>query len=417
VTSSRSAQLLDEAPPAAASVLAALLSAGPLSRVELARRLGLSSAAVTKAARPFLDDGYLHELAAERTAPGAGRPVSPLAVTAEREFFVGVKITDSGLVGVLCDLRARIRSSRRTRLPDLEPTTVQRALAAMVEDLLDGPLEVRGGAEAPGLRSGPRPPVRERTHQLGIAVSGDVDRGTGRVRRSGRLGWHGVELGALAAEATGLTVTVENDVKALTVAEHWFGAGAGADCFALVTVGAGIGSALVVNGRLLAGAYGVAGELGHVCVDPSGPRCDCGARGCVEAVSSTGAVLAAAREATARAELTIEQAIGLAREGDPAVRELFARAGRAIGTAVAALANIVGPERIVLSGEGVEVHDLFEAELREAFTEHCFGAAATCPLTLRPLPFEAWARGAAAVAVQSLFATGRAGTRPHPVLA
>ncbi|MEY9875047.1 putative NBD/HSP70 family sugar kinase [Streptacidiphilus sp. MAP12-33] len=415
-STSRSLQLLDQAPPAAASVLATLLSAGPLSRVELARRLGLSSAAVTKAARPFLDDGYLHELASERTAPGAGRPVSPLAVTPDREFFVGMKITDTGLYGVLCDLHAQVRSSRRTRLPDLQPATVQRALAVMVDDLLDGPLDVRGGAAAPQ-SSGPRPPVRERTHQLGIAVSGDVDRGTGRVRRSGRLGWHGVDLGALAAEATGLTVTVENDVKALAVAEHWFGEGAGTDYFALVTVGAGIGSALVVNGRLLAGAYGVAGELGHLSVDPDGPRCHCGARGCVEAIASTGAVLAGAREATGRAELTIEEAVGLARAGDPVVRELFARAGRAIGTGVASLVNIVGPERIVISGEGVEVNDLFEAELREAFAEHCFGAAADCPLTLRPLPFEAWARGAAAVGIQSLFAAGRVATRPHPVLA
>src|SRR5579859_804172 len=96
------------ATPAATAVLALLLTEGPLSRVDLARRLGLSSAAVTKAARPFLDDGYLHELASERTAPGAGRPVSPLAVLPDREFFVGVKITADELFAVVCDLKATV---------------------------------------------------------------------------------------------------------------------------------------------------------------------------------------------------------------------------------------------------------------------------------------------------------------------
>ncbi|MCT9931860.1 hypothetical protein N5079_16745 [Planotetraspora sp. A-T 1434] len=85
----------------------AVLTEGPLSRVSLARRLGLLSAAVTKAARPLIEMGYLQELAAaERTAPGAGRPASPLAVQAAREFFVGVKITRDELIGVVVDLCA-----------------------------------------------------------------------------------------------------------------------------------------------------------------------------------------------------------------------------------------------------------------------------------------------------------------------
>src|ERR1700709_2704827 len=99
--------------PAAATVFTLVLTPGPVSRWELAGRAGLSSAAVTKAARPFIDTGYLEELASEeRTGPGAGRPASPLAIRAEREFFVGVKITDDDLIGVVCDLRAQVRATR-----------------------------------------------------------------------------------------------------------------------------------------------------------------------------------------------------------------------------------------------------------------------------------------------------------------
>src|SRR5690242_20018038 len=99
------------ASPAAAAILTALVTAGPQSRVSLARKLGLSSAAVTKAARPLIDAGYLAELGAtERTGPGAGRPASPLTVHPDREFFVGIKLTGDELIGVVCDLTAQIRT-------------------------------------------------------------------------------------------------------------------------------------------------------------------------------------------------------------------------------------------------------------------------------------------------------------------
>jgi predicted NBD/HSP70 family sugar kinase len=374
------------ATPAASAVLALLLTEGPLSRVEMARRLDLSSAAVTKAARPLLDAGYLHELASERTAPGAGRPVCPLAVTAGREYFVGIKITADDLIGVLCDLKAQVHASARRPLPEHTPEAVIDTLVPLVTELLDA---------APGYRA--------RTRNLGLAISGDVDRAAGMVRLSAQLGWTDVPIGRLAAEATDLGVTVENDVKALTVAEHWFGEGAGTDSFALVTVGAGIGCGIVVDGRLLAGAYGVAGEIGHICIDPAGTRCRCGGRGCVETVAGTAAILGAAREASGETDMDLARAVARARAGDEAVKGVFARAGRAIGIAVAAMVNIAGPERIVVSGEGLDTYDLFEEGIWTSFAVHAFGAAAQCPVTIRPLPFEEWARGGAAVSIRALF--------------
>ncbi|WP_328302059.1 ROK family transcriptional regulator [Streptomyces sp. NBC_00435] len=372
--------------PAETAVLSLLLAEGPLSRVELARRTGLSSTAITKAARPLIDDGYLHELAPERTAPGAGRPVNPLAVTPDREFFVGVKISDDRLFGVVCDLRARVRATAGRTLADHQPESVVGLLAELVDELLEA-----------------QTAFRERTRHLGIAVSGDVDRGGGRVRFSGRLGWRDVPLAEMVTASTGLAVTVENDVKALTIAEHWFGEGVGTGYFALVTIGAGIGSALVVNGQLVTGAHGVAGEMGHISVDPAGPRCRCGSVGCVEAIASSGAILEVVRGGTGLGGLAFEEAVDMARHGDPVAREAFARAGRAIGVGIAALVNLVGPERVVVSGEGAGTYDLFGQHIKDAYAAHTFGAAGTCPLSLRPLPWEEWARGAAAVAVQALF--------------
>lgn len=384
--------MLEAAPitsPAAATVFTMVLTQGPVSRVEIARRTGLSSAAVTKAARPFIDAGYLFEMAAtERTGPGAGRPASPLAIQRDREFFAGVKITDDELIGVITDLRAEVLATAHRPLPSCGADEVLTELAALVRELLD--------------RS---PAYRARCHSLGLAVSGDVDKTTGLVRYSPFLDWHDVRLGALAAAATGLTVTVENDVKSLAVAEQWFGEGVGASSFALVTVGTGIGCAVVVDDRLVVGARGVAGEIGHVPVGGDSPACHCGGHGCVEAIAGTAAVVAAARAATGDETLTLEAAMAAATAGDAAVGEVLAGAGAAIGRAMAAMANLIGPERIVVSGDipSLAGYELFEEHIREAFTRQAFGAAADCRLVLRARPFEQWARGAAAVAIQSLF--------------
>ncbi|MEV4350099.1 ROK family protein [Actinoplanes sp. NPDC049596] len=387
---------VDAVEPAVTAVFAAVLTGGPISRVTLARHLGISSGAVTKAARPLIEMGYLSELAAtERTGPGAGRPASPLTIRADREFFVGVKIAGDELIGVVCDLRAQIHAWTHRRLFETSVDHVLTQLAELVGELLDG----AGG-------------YRSRTRRLGLAVSGDVDPATGLVRYSPFLRWHDVPLRERAEEITGLTVTVENDVKALTVAEHWFGEGVGAESFALVTVGAGIGCGLVVGGRLVSGARGVAGEIGHISVDVNGPECHCGSSGCVEAIAGTDAIVRQAREATGRSELTFDDAVALARAGDDAsgavsvqaaaVRAVFARAGEAIGSGIAAVANLVGPSRIVVASESSEVPGLMEAHLRRGFQRQAFGAAADCALSIRPLPYTEWARGAASVSIKAL---------------
>lgn len=371
--------------PAETAVLALLLAEGPLSRVELARRTGLSSTAVTKAARPLIDDGYLYELPPERTAPGAGRPVNPLAVDPDREYFIGLKISGDQVFGAVCDLRAGIRATAGRPLDGCTPGAVAELTAELVDELLDT-----------------EPAFRARTRHLGVAVNGDVDRESGRLRHSGLLGWREVPLAELLTESTGLAVTVENDVRALTIAEHWFGEGIGTEYFALVTIGAGIGSALVVNGQLIRGRTASRGGRTPL-RRPDRSALPLWGRGCVEAIASTDAILAAVRQATAEPHLTFGEAADVAREGHPAAREAFARAGHAIGVGISALVSLVGPERVVVSGEGADAYDLFSRHIQDAYAEHAFGAASRCPLSLRPLPWEEWARGGAAVAIQALF--------------
>lgn len=374
--------------PAASLVFTTVLSHGPLTRTEIARRTTLSSAAVTKAVRPLMEAGYLVEGVDEEARSSLGRPANPVRVDGGKALFIGVKVTGDEIIAVLTDLCCRIRVARHVPLTVREPGAVLAGISGLVQELLteaDGfGVEVRG---------------------IGLAVSGDVDRAAGVVRYSPFLDWRDVPLADLAETVTGLPVTVDNDVRALTVAEQWFGAGVGLSDFALVTVGAGIGCGLVVHGRVVSGAHGVAGEIGHLSIDPLGPACHCGNTGCVEAIAGDSAIVRRVREVTGLPVTDSVQALELAHQGDPGAREAYARAGEAIGRAIGAVVNVLGPQRVIISGEGLAAYDLFAEQIRDAFAASAFGTAAQCDVMTRPLPFEEWARGAAATAIQSFIGT------------
>lgn len=374
-----------------------MLAHGPLSRAEAGRRTGLSPGAVTKAATPLLEDGWIEEIGPQAGERAAGRPATLLALRAERAGFLGVKVTAEELFGVRTDLTARPLATRRAALDSQDVGSVVLAIGQLVRRLTSGQA-ARGAPDV---------------HGLGVAISGDVDGSTGVVHRSPFLNWQGVPLARLVEEATGLPTVIENDVRALTVAEQWSGAGAGLSSFAVITVGTGIGAGLSIGGRVVSGAHGVAGEVGHLPVRGAERMCTCGNIGCVESVAATQAIVEQARQASGDAKLTMADAVRLARAGDAAVRAVFTRAAHALGLAIAAVANLIGPERIIISGEGVAFYDLYAEQMRATFNAQAFGAAKDCDLIVRPLPFEEWARGGAAVAAQNLVSPSR-GQRHAP---
>jgi predicted NBD/HSP70 family sugar kinase len=371
--------------PADALVCGTILTQGPILRGEVSRRTGLSAAAVTRATRDLIDAGYVVELGPTGARTGSGRPASLLDVRADREFFAGVTVATEELIGVVIDLKAGVRVARHRPLLTREVDGVVSEIADLVTEL------TREFPRASGAMT-----------RLGVTVSGDVDRSLGIAQFSPFLGWRNVPLAHLLQNATGLITVLDNNVRGLTIAEQWFGAGVGASSFALVTIGAGIGAGLVVNGTVLTGAHGGGGEIGHVPIDPLGPQCRCGSRGCVEAIASDQAIIDQIKSMTGIPDLTGAAAIALAKSGDPAAQSVFSRAGRAIGFALAALANLIDPERIVLSGEGLAAYDLFEEEVHQSFATQAFATAAQCEIVIHPLSFDQWARGAAVVAIHDL---------------
>lgn len=360
------------------AVFEAVLTRGPLSRRDAARLTGLSAASVTKLVKPMISDGYLVEQDREAGVPG--RPQIPLHVVPDRHYAVGVKVMEGELVGVMADLHSEVQSSHRLRYTDTSPAGVVEAIAELTETLLD--------------RS---PVARDRLLGIGIGLGGHVDGNAGMVVQAPFLGWREVPLQKLVAERLGVRVVLENDVNTLAVAEQWFGPGSAFQSFALVTLGLGVGSAFVIDGKLWRGVHGAAGELGHMVVAPEGPVCHCGKRGCLEAVVGDEALVAAMSARSGRRFTKVSQVISAAHSGDEHARAVFTEAGVGVGRALAFLLNLLNPPLVILSGEGIAASDLFMDALRSELEQDSFSTTAQdCTLLVRPLPDETWARGAAA---------------------
>jgi predicted NBD/HSP70 family sugar kinase len=356
----------------------AVLTRGPLSRRDVAKLTGLSAASVTKLVKPMISHGYLVENVREAGVPG--RPQIPLQVDASRHHAVGIKLMDGEIVGVVADLHAEVQSSHRMKYHDTSPAGVVSAIDEMTGILLE------------------RSPVeRSRLLGIGIGLGGHVNGTTGVVVKSPFLGWQDVALRRLVADRMNLPVVIENDVNTLAVAEQWFGAGSSFSSFALITIGIGVGCALVLDNQLWRGVSGAAGEFGHMVVDPDGPQCHCGKRGCLEAVVGDTAIAAAMSAAAGRRITRVSQVVSQAHAGNPEARQVFTQAGVALGRAIAALLNLLNPPLVILSGEGMTASDLFIDALRAELDRDAFSSTGTdCTVLVRPLPDETWARGAAA---------------------
>jgi len=387
---------------------------GPIARAELGRRLGLSPASLTRLSKPFLDRGLFVEGAVE-LAGAVGRPAKPLDVRVDLQRFVGIKLTGDQALGVLTDLRAKTLGEHVADLAGHSPEEVVGALAAVVEALAGSGSDGRavgGGvaAEADPSRAGSTGVTEASVAGaggvaelagVGVSIGGKVT-GQQVVLRAPFLEWREVDLGGMLSRRLGLPVVVENDVVALTEAERWFGLGRGIDDFAVVTTGAGVGYGLVIHGRQVITPDTGLGLGGHFPLDPTGPICADGHRGCSTAMLSTTSMCASAAVGLGRL-VSYEELLALAASGNAVAVQVVGTAGRSLGRMIAAVANLTMVGTVVLSGEGIGLVDVPVAasELRAGIAADRDPDASEVRVLTGDANFGAWARGAAAVAVQA----------------
>jgi len=264
------------------------------------------------------------------------------------DLYGAIDLGGTKLRAVVADLEGNIcgeiiRPSEADEGPD-------RVIARMIETLEEA--ASASGLPVSGLRA------------VGVASPGALDLVHGRVFEAPQLpGWDGVPLVQIMSERLGLPVLLENDANAAALGENRFGAGRGTRYLIYLTISTGVGGGIIIDGKVYHGATGAAGELGHMVVWFNGPRCLCGNRGCLEAISSGTGLAWRAQELVdrgeapglerikrERGELDADEIADAARAGDEDARRLFDESGLYLGIAVANYINIFNPEMIVLGG-------------------------------------------------------------------
>ena len=227
----------------------------------------------------------------------------------------------------------------------------------------------------------------------GIGVPGIIDMETGMMRKSANLpGWSDYPVRDVIEKTLGARVFLENDANAAGLGEKWMGAGRDVDNMVMVTLGTGIGGAIILNGRLFYGMNGMAGEFGHITVEPDGYPCGCGNHGCAERYASATGVVRMAREAidsgkapslakaaNSDAEFSAKSIYNLAIQGNTDAQAIFVRFGRVLGIMMADIINVLNLDMFVIGGGVVSAWDAFAPTMFAELRERSLVYAATDP--------------------------------------
>lgn len=274
---------------------------------------------------------------------------------------IGVDVGGTKIAAGVVDAKGTLVATARRETPATDAEAIEAAIADAVKELR----------------------VDHEVDSVGVAAAGFVDSSRSVVTFAPNLAWREEPLRAELERAVELPVLVENDANAAAWGEFRFGAGHEVEDMLLVTLGTGIGGGVILDGNLLRGAYGMAGEIGHLRVVPDGIRCGCGNRGCWEKYGSGSALVREARELASTGALSagrlLELADGKAKritgqmvtqaaaEGDPAALELLQDLGRWVGEGVASLVAVLDPAVVVIGGGVSEAGDMLMDPVRQAF--------------------------------------------------
>jgi glucokinase len=312
-------------------------------------------------------------------------------------YYIGVDIGGTNLRLALVDSRGGVAAREKLQ------TDIHLGRDGFLDRLLSGISMLRVRGEQSG----------GRVSAAGIGVPGLID-ASGLVLSSVNLrSIEGLNLKEMVARSSGLPIVTVNDANAAAYGEKMYGAGRDYGSLMLLTLGTGVGSGLVLDGKLWTGADGIAAECGHVTVEPDGIRCSCGNRGCLEQYASARAIVAAAVRALAAGargaldslsgdSMTAEAIAIAARCGDPLSRSLYHEAGRYLGIAGAAVVNLLNIEAIILAGGMAGSFDLLSGPMREEIGNRAFALpAGRVRIVAGDLGDDAGILGAAALAMES----------------
>jgi predicted NBD/HSP70 family sugar kinase len=364
-------------------ILVAIRNDGGLSQAEVARRTALSPATVSNLVAELKRRGLVRR--GERRSDG--RTGLEVVIGRASNVVLGVDFGHRHVRVGVAGLNGKLLADEQRLLPlDLGVTESCAEAWAMAERLL-----AAAGARAADVL------------HVGVGLPGPIDPVSGRVGWGAILQrWEGLEARSTLREAFGLPVSVENDGNLGALGELHHGAGRGCTDFVYLNLATGVGAGLIIDGRLHRGAAGTAAEIGHITIDPQGPLCRCGNRGCLETMIGSRGILDTLSPSYGQV-LDMPAVLRLAEGGDARCRRALAEAGRAVGVVVADLCNLLSPQRIVVAGDLARAGELVLSPLRAMVAERAVPAAArAAEIVPSPLGDRSEMLGAIQLAVDAL---------------
>ena len=336
-------------------IVRALSQKGPMSARDIGETTGLAKSTVSTALTELRRAGMVVDgpLESGRSA-GVGRPATAVSLNPEAGTCVGLLFGMYHIQMIIADVSHQVLADKTVQLePDYSPEVAADVSKRLIEQAY------ADHGLSPDTLLG-----------VGIAVAGPINPHSGKVLRAGGVPtWAGVDLRAIFERALQRPVLADNESKCSAVAEMMWGAAVGCDDFIFVTLDLGVGVAVVIGGHVVTGVSGAAGEFGHMSIDPGGPLCRCGNRGCLELYASFKEPLVHASRRFGRA-MTIDDVIGLARLGDVGCRRLIEDTAVAAGRGLGIIGTALNPGLIVVGGRMAMAGDILLPPLEQSFNKH-----------------------------------------------
>lgn len=368
-------------------ILNKIRTAEPISRAQIAKETKLTPPTVSSIVKELIEQGIVRE--SDLGESKGGRKPTMLLIKSDAFYIIGVDAGPETVECVLTDLSGKV-FERTTSTLEM-PMTNDRFIAILKENIYQilhssttNPDEIIG---------------------IGVAMHGVVDVETGTSLLAPNLNLKNIPIKAELEKEFDLIIKVENDARAMALGESWFGGHGYLDSMVAVNIGRGVGSGIVINGKLYHGQQDIAGEVGHMTIDINGEICECGNRGCFQTFVSGAAIAERARKKVqGKTSMSGQKIFELAQSGNQSYVEILQETGRIIGIGLTNLIHLVNPEKIVLGGGVMKSEQFILPIIKETIEQHALiPEAKETDVTVTKLGNDATLLGAVSLFLVELF--------------
>lgn len=378
-------------------VLACIKNYGPITKKSIHEKTGLSWGAISNITTDLLNKRIISEHIQEETS--VGRTPSYLEMNDNENLLIGIDINISGLTIVLTDLNGSIKESYHNELASDKKADIISQVIGLIGSLMNK-------AEL----------TKDKVLGIGVAMHGAVDVKKGvSVFAPHFKEWKNVPLKSILEKEFDIPVIVEHDPNCMAMSEKWFGIANEYNNYLFLRLSMGIGMSIIIDGEILRGAEGNAGEFGHIVMDPDGPKCSCGGYGCLEAFSSGTSILRMANEvlqsgrspilnglAKDGRQLNFDMLVAALSSGDEYIAKIADDACTYIGVGIGNLINLFNPELIIIAGELSGYEGIFIDRIKKVIEQRKWKAS-RANILVSNLESNSAALGSTAVIIQKFF--------------